>query len=249
MEVHHHPGLNHKSKKWKEYFLEFLMLFLAVTLGFFAENIREKIVNNEKELHYMESIVADLKQDTLELNSIFLKQKYLVNEMDSALKIRVEQLRDINSQDTFYSHYIYFYSLLSIFKPHDNTLSQLKNAGGFSVIRNSDVLDSIGEISLLYQTSLSTANDYYNQFYLRVLDVGSQVMKCPDFIIKLGGTYLKIQKDAKVFISYNPLLLQQLYSYIHMEKGQILQCIDRQEQYEDKAIRLIKFISEKYNLE
>ncbi len=150
MEVHHHPDLHHKPKKWKEYFLEFLMIFLAVTLGFFAENIREKIVSNEKEFYYMESIVADLKQDTFELNSIFLKQKYLVNEMDSALKIRVERLRDINSQDTFYYHYIYFYSLLSIFKPHDNTLSQLKNAGGFSVIRNSDVLDSIGELNLLY---------------------------------------------------------------------------------------------------
>ncbi len=31
MEVHHHPDLHHKPKKWKEYFLEFLMIFLAVT--------------------------------------------------------------------------------------------------------------------------------------------------------------------------------------------------------------------------
>ena len=37
MEVHHHPEVPHKSKSWKEYFLEFLMIFLAVTLGFFAE--------------------------------------------------------------------------------------------------------------------------------------------------------------------------------------------------------------------
>jgi hypothetical protein len=74
MEVHHHSDLHHNAKTWKSYFLEFLMIFLAVTLGFFAENIREKIVNNEKELHYMESIVADLKQDTLELNSIFLSK-------------------------------------------------------------------------------------------------------------------------------------------------------------------------------
>ena len=249
MEVHHHPDLHHKPKKWKEYFLEFLMIFLAVTLGFFAENIREKTVSKERELHYMESIVADLKQDTSELNSIFLKQKYLVSEMDSALKIPVEKLQDINSQDTFYYHYIYFYSLLSIFKPHDNTLSQLKNAGGFSVIRNADVLDSIGKLNLLYQINLSVDNDYYNQFYSRVLDIGSQVMKCPDFIINLDGSNLKIQKDSEVFINYNRLLLQQLYSYIHMEKGQILQCIDRQEQYEDKAIRLIKFINRKYNLE
>ena len=34
MEVHHHPDLHHKPKKWKEYFLEFLMIFLAVTMGF-----------------------------------------------------------------------------------------------------------------------------------------------------------------------------------------------------------------------
>jgi len=39
MEVHKHPhNVTHK-KKWGEYFLEFLMLFLAVFLGFVAENM------------------------------------------------------------------------------------------------------------------------------------------------------------------------------------------------------------------
>ncbi len=37
MEVHHphHPVY---TKKWSEYIIEFVMLFAAVTLGFFAEN-------------------------------------------------------------------------------------------------------------------------------------------------------------------------------------------------------------------
>ena len=39
MEVHHHPKPG--KKNFKEYFLEFLMIFLAVSLGFFAEQIRE----------------------------------------------------------------------------------------------------------------------------------------------------------------------------------------------------------------
>ncbi len=34
MEVHHHPQV--EKKNFKEYFLEFLMIFLAVTLGFFC---------------------------------------------------------------------------------------------------------------------------------------------------------------------------------------------------------------------
>ena len=43
MEVHHHPHKHH-SKKWKDYLYEFLMLFLAVTAGFFVENRREYFV-------------------------------------------------------------------------------------------------------------------------------------------------------------------------------------------------------------
>jgi hypothetical protein len=42
MEVHH-PHLAHKEKPWKEYLLEGLMIFLAVSMGFIAENIREHI--------------------------------------------------------------------------------------------------------------------------------------------------------------------------------------------------------------
>jgi hypothetical protein len=36
MEVHHHPDLHHRRKKFKEYFLEFLMIFPVVPLGFIA---------------------------------------------------------------------------------------------------------------------------------------------------------------------------------------------------------------------
>ena len=39
MEVHQHPKI--EQKNFKEYFLEFIMIFLAVTMGFIAENIRE----------------------------------------------------------------------------------------------------------------------------------------------------------------------------------------------------------------
>ena len=44
MEVHHHPHV--EKKNFKEYFLEFLMIFLAVTMGFIAENVRERITEH-----------------------------------------------------------------------------------------------------------------------------------------------------------------------------------------------------------
>ncbi len=46
MEVHHHA--HPEKKNFKQYFLEFIMIFLAVTLGFFAENIREYVADHEK---------------------------------------------------------------------------------------------------------------------------------------------------------------------------------------------------------
>ena len=66
MEVHHHPNI--EKKNLKDHFLEFLMIFLAVTMGFFAENIRESIVNNHKEKEYIISLVEDLEADTAKLN-------------------------------------------------------------------------------------------------------------------------------------------------------------------------------------
>jgi hypothetical protein len=53
MEVHHHPHV--AKKNFKEYFLEFLMIFLAVTMGFFAENIREHFTEKAKGKEYIKS--------------------------------------------------------------------------------------------------------------------------------------------------------------------------------------------------
>src|SRR6185503_6831943 len=65
MEVHNHPHHVTHKKKWGEYFLEFLMLFLAVFLGFIAENQREHIVEHEREKKFARRLLSDLRQDSL----------------------------------------------------------------------------------------------------------------------------------------------------------------------------------------
>jgi len=63
MEVHHHPHA--EKKKWTHYFWDFLMLFLAVTLGFFVENQREHVVERERATQYAKALVRDLEKDLL----------------------------------------------------------------------------------------------------------------------------------------------------------------------------------------
>ena len=71
MEVHH-PHSHHGPKKWKEHFLEFFMLFFAVTLGFFAENYREHSIIEHRMQENYAAIIVDLEQDNLKIDSIFM---------------------------------------------------------------------------------------------------------------------------------------------------------------------------------
>ena len=65
MEVHKHPHHVMHKKKWLEYLLEFTMLFMAVFLGFLAENVREHQIIEHKTHLNLQSIILDLKKDSV----------------------------------------------------------------------------------------------------------------------------------------------------------------------------------------
>ncbi len=85
MEVHHHPKV--EKKNFKEYFLEFLMIFLAVTLGFFAENIREHYTEKENGKRYLEAFRDELIQQHNTINAYQRTFKHKVVECDSMKNI------------------------------------------------------------------------------------------------------------------------------------------------------------------
>ena len=65
MEVHHHPHVPSHSKPWKEYVLEGLMIFIAVTLGYGAENIREHYVETKKAIISAGNLYVDVLEDSV----------------------------------------------------------------------------------------------------------------------------------------------------------------------------------------
>ena len=139
MEVHHHS--HSERKKWTHYFWEFLMLFLAVTLGFFVENQREHYVEHQRELQYMRSMVEDLKLDTTELTG-HIRMRI---ERDEMLDSLVYLLTQTNIRENGNSIY-YIGRIVSppiSFFPNDRTIQQLKSAGGLRLIRDMDISNSI----------------------------------------------------------------------------------------------------------
>jgi hypothetical protein len=83
MEIYHHPDLHHKKKPWKEYFLEFLMIFLAVTLGFFAESLRQYISDKGHVRQLASQLIQDLKNDSTVLSNNVMKDTQRLKKSDS----------------------------------------------------------------------------------------------------------------------------------------------------------------------
>jgi hypothetical protein len=139
MEVHHHPHV--EKKNFKEYFLEFLMIFLAVTMGFVAENLREHFVERKREKEYMVSLVSDLHRDITALKARINSMKEDITMADSVFLL----LEKADYKSTSGSLY-YFgrrLSLRNFFRPNDGTTQQLNYAGGLRLIENEKVVDSI----------------------------------------------------------------------------------------------------------
>ena len=65
MEVHHHPHVPTHAKPWKEYLLEGLMIFVAVTLGYGAENIREHFIETKKAVVSAKNLYKDVLDDSV----------------------------------------------------------------------------------------------------------------------------------------------------------------------------------------
>lgn len=84
MEVHHH---SHKPKNWKEYITEFIMLFAAVTLGFFAENLREHSIISHRIEQNKIAILKDLEQDAITIDSILIDEQNAIKTFDRLLNV------------------------------------------------------------------------------------------------------------------------------------------------------------------
>jgi len=145
MEVHHHPHV--AKKNFKEYFLEFLMIFLAVTLGFFAENIREHAIERNEEKQFMKSLVDDLQKDSAMLSSNLRGGPIIVLYGDS-LRFILKQMPLQGKEEKIYYYLSLFAQGLS-FNFYDRTVSELKNSGSFRLIQNNAVSDAIMEYDVL----------------------------------------------------------------------------------------------------
>jgi hypothetical protein len=137
MEVYHHPNLHHNPKKIKEYVLEFIMIFLAVTMGFFAENIRQNISDKWQVRHLCEQLVHDLKNDSIILDNNILRETGLAKKTDSLFSLLQQPATTLDSKKM--QELIIACYNINLFQPSSGAMSAIKNELHLKQFANSDI--------------------------------------------------------------------------------------------------------------
>ena len=132
MEVHHHPKV--EKKNFKEYFLEFLMIFLAVTLGFFAENIREYLSDRGKEHEDISSLVINLTADSLMIESRSQEYQKVKMQIDSLMQL-IRSGKYAQQQEMLY-RLTYQTRGSRVFEYSNVTFQQMESSGSLGLIRS-----------------------------------------------------------------------------------------------------------------
>ncbi|MBP6023349.1 hypothetical protein [Ferruginibacter sp.] len=151
MEVHHHahdPAAPHHKKNWKSYFWEFLMLFLAVSLGAYVENTRESMLHKKEMKTQLNSMLSDLQSDIILFDSVTDRNSYGAKMSDSLVELLHS---DITNTSEIYFAARTVTANLGYYYTNSKSFDQLKTAGLLRYIKNKELLDSIGTYYASFQ--------------------------------------------------------------------------------------------------
>lgn len=250
MEVHAHSNHSSHKKSFGEYISEFIMIFLAVTAGFFAETYREYLADHKKEKEYIVSLVADLKQDT---TLISRTSKAIIRNTRGEDSL-IQLLNNYKAVDSINKKAYTLYFSYTVAVPQvifiDRTISQLLSSGNMRLIDH-EISDSIIAYDFITKGAKIQAT-YYNQQFKAAFDQSTSVF---DFTLAshpLNDDYsfrqTKIDKAALKLVSTDAAIIKKYNSDLTMleliSEGYVLNLQGAKAQ----ATRLIQLLRKTYDL-
>jgi len=150
------------------------MLFLAIFCGFLAENQREHMVEHQREKEYMITMLDDLNADIPLLDSTIKDWNEVNKGIDSvtdAISLPIAGMdllkvyRHINEALNVWS-----------FTYNDRTITQLKNSGGFRMLRNKEVAGKIIAYDQFNNDAVKNIFLFHSKFYENATPLRSRVI-------------------------------------------------------------------------
>lgn len=249
IEVHRHPDLQHKKKNFKEYFLEFLMIFLTVTIGFIAENLREHFTEGELKERYAQTLYEDLKEDTTLLDPIIREKEFVISKIDTFRMLVYTNAIDELPAGTW-TYFGRFGTRKVDISHQDASLQELLNSGALRLFQKhnvayaitqydlavQDMRDAYTFLNLLYSDLIKARNKIFDTWYLdEIMNLNVSAEKIDSFTKK---SFPLLSNKKEDFIQYANLC--QLESFNLKMELKRMQTVDK------RAENLLALLKKEY---
>jgi len=194
MEVHHHAHT--ARKKWTHYLWEFIMLFLAVFCGFLAEYQLEHTIEHQREKQYMQSLLADIREDTAEIGTSILTAQKAIGYEDSIIFYVYNNPPDNFLPAHFLDLDLYALARLKVVF-NEATAQQLKNSGNLRLIRH----QGLARETVIYwseQENTKINLDRYLEYRNRGREFAEKLFAFSDYNLVNAGLIKASDKGVRV---------------------------------------------------
>lgn len=216
------------------------MLFLAVFCGFLAENKREHMVEHKREKKYIRSLIQDISTDSSQINDWLQRYGEMKSSCDSVLDyfpvtpdVSLKWAQNIGVILNGFPDFI----------PTDQTMQQLKNAGGLRLIRNTAATDSINAYDLNVR-DIQAEETAISNYFKEITQKTNQLISYRN----IRGMNEKFTgKD--LWIRFDIIEMELLFNLVFQYQREIVGFMSELEELKNKSISLIMFLKKEYHLD
>ncbi len=210
-----------KSKKssWKKYAMEFLMVFAAISLGFFADNQREKWGENTRGVQYAQRLVEDLDLDSIRMEEVKVNYALKEQQINTLIPLMQGGLGEKPFLDSLFSYFTLpgASSLVTGISFVENlaTRDELKS-GNMRLIRSDSIVRHLSVYARKEQIFMGNQTRYREK-RIELLELMEEVYDMP----RLGMDKLQGKKPEPHLLLLDPKQLRKVANVVAHLQGML----------------------------
>jgi hypothetical protein len=210
-----------KSKKssWKKYAMEFLMVFAAISLGFFADNQREKWGENTRGVQYAQRLVEDLDLDSIRMEEVKVNYALKEQQINTLIPLMQGGLGEKPFLDSLFAYFTLpgANSLVTGISFVENlaTRDELKS-GNMRLIRSDSIVRHLSVYARKEQIFMGNQTRYREK-RIELLELMEEVYDMP----RLGMDKLQGKKPEPHLLPLDPKQLRKVANAVAHLQGML----------------------------
>jgi hypothetical protein len=210
-----------KSKKssWKKYAMEFLMVFAAISLGFFADNQREKWGENTRGVQYAQRLVKDLDLDSIRMEEVKANYASREKQINTLISLMQAGLGEKPFLDSLFAYFTLPGSSSLVtgvnFVENMATRDEL-NSGNMRLIRSDSIVRHLSLYTRKEQIFMGNQTRYREK-RIELWELMEEVYDMP----RLGMDKLQGKKPAPHLLPLDPKQLRKVANAVAHLQGML----------------------------